>query len=104
MSRKKKLSISDIALPKEDVEVTVEISWVPSGDPVEGARVFDHLPNLLLGRTGKDGKFTTKVANGTVLRLVEPKYGLQQALRVVQGELHAQNDIRIARVGEGWTL
>jgi hypothetical protein len=94
----------NMKLPNEEVEVIVDIKWVPSDEPVDGASIYDHVPNTLLGKTGKDGKFVFRTKNGTVLRLVEPKYGLQQALRVVQGERVSSKDIRVSRVGEGWTL
>lgn len=97
-------SAQDLKLPQEPVEVTVKIVWLPSGDPVEGASVFRHSANELLGRTGKDGTFNTQLPNGTVVRLVEPKYGQQQALRVVQGEREPTKSVRISRVGEGWTI
>lgn len=94
----------DLNLPEEPVDVTVEIVWLPDGAPVEGASVFRHPNNELFGRTGKDGMFITQLPNGTLLRLVEPTYGQQQALRVVQGERRPNRGIRVSRLGEGWTL
>lgn len=91
-------------LPDGFVEVTVDIVWTNRGGaPVEGAKVFEHATNKLLGETGKDGKLKLLVQNGTVLRLTEPNYGQQQALRLVQGELVPNAKIRVARAGEGWT-
>jgi hypothetical protein len=94
----------DLRLPDELVDVTVHIVWVPTGAPVLGASVFKHVSNELLGKTDKRGNYRTKQPNGTVLRLVEPKYGQQQALRVVQGEREPRSPIRVCRVGEGWTI
>jgi hypothetical protein len=77
---------------------------VKPGDPVVGAKVYDHLPNVFLGKTDKNGELVLKIKNGTVVRLVEPEYGEQQALRVVQGELTPGSDVRKGRAGEGWTV
>ena len=90
--------------PEGPVEVTVSIVWLPEGDPVVGASVYEHEENTLLGKTDEAGKFITTVPNGTVLRLVEPAYGKQQALRLVQGELSPSRSIRVSAVGEGWTI
>lgn len=87
----------------EDVEVTVKIVWLMDGTPVDNAIIFDHKDNKEIGKTDKEGLFQTILKDGTVLRLVEPNYGQQQAIRVVQGERIPQKSIRISRVGEGWT-
>jgi hypothetical protein len=93
-----------LQLPPEPVDVTVKIVWLPDGAPVEGASVFKHQENELIGKANKDGIYASQIQNGTILRLVEPKYGQQQALRVVQGEREPNKNIRVSRVGEGWTL
>ena len=95
---------NNLSLPDEPVEVTVSIVWLPGGGPVAGASVFAHQTNELLGRTGRDGLITLTVRNGSILRLVEPTYGQQQALRLVQGARSANRPIRVAAVGEGWTI
>lgn len=95
---------ADLKLPAGLVEVQIEILWTNMGGaPVVGAKVFEHEVNKLLGETGKDGKLTITVENGTVLRLVEPSYGQQQALRLVQGALVPNKSVRVAAVAEGWT-
>ena len=91
-------------LPEGDVEVTVAIEWMPDGEPVVGASVFDHSENSLLGKTDEAGKLVATVPNGSIIRLVEPEYGQQQALRLTQGELVNGRDVRVARMGEGWTI
>lgn len=100
----KSLNVPDLNLPPGVVSVTVEILWIPSNKPVEGARVYDHKPNKLIGKTDENGQLKFESENGTIIRLVEPEYGLQQALRIVQGELRSNSDIRVASMGEGWTL
>jgi hypothetical protein len=99
-----KVGTPDLQLPDEMVEVTASIVWIPDGTPVEGAKIYDQAKNTFIGETGKDGKFVFQTKNGTVVRLVEPKYGQQQALRIIQGERTPNKNIRVAGVAEGWTI
>ena len=85
------------------VDVEVEITW-DDESPVVGARVYEHVPNSFLGTTGEDGKLSFKSKNGTIIRLVEPEYGIQQALRTVSAKYNAAGDNYVAGMGEGWTL
>lgn len=95
--------VENLNLPNGPVDVTAAIAWA-DGKPVVGAKVIDHCSNQLVGVTGSDGKLQFSTQNGAILRLVEPKYGQQQALRIVQGELKPNSINRVAIVGEGWTI
>jgi len=81
-------------------KIELNITW-DNGDPVVGARVYNHIPNVFLGETNKEGTlvFTAKV--GTVIRMVEPQYGRQQNLREVT-EMDVENAKDIIRWIEGW--
>ena len=74
------------ALQLEDflVETHISIRWADE-KPVIGAKVIDHHTNVLLGLTDGAGSLLLTVRNGTVLRMVDPAYGQQQALHFVQG-------------------
>ena len=101
------------ALPK-GVESLVKVSvrWLentePGGPytvdagPVEGVRVFNHNTNKLLGKTGKDGVLVIKgLPNGTQIRLVEPEYGAQQSIMVVNARKHWSGQY-LAVMGDYW--
>ena len=66
------------------VETRVQIRWSDE-KPVIGAKVFDHRSGALLGVTDGSGQLLLTVPNGTVLRMIDPVYGQQQALYLVQG-------------------
>lgn len=106
------LDFADVLkLPKTYVETHVSITW-GDGQPVVGAKVFDHRKNILLGVTGKNGDLLLTVPNGMLLRLVEPNYGQQQSLRIVQGKKKNDREMMAATgtspyyavLAEGWTL
>lgn len=88
----------------EDVQVTVKIQWANSGKPVVGANIFNHQTNVLLAKTGKSGAATFTAKDGDILRLVEPKYGKQQALKYVQGNRQFNAKGRVSTLGEMWVL
>lgn len=98
-------------MKKTMVDTLVEITW-SDGTPVVGAKVFDHRQNTLLGVTDRDGKLLLNVLNGTLLRLVEPDYGQQQSLRLVQGKKKSEQEMMAINspneysvvMAEGWTL
>lgn len=102
-------SAQDAFADGDRVDVFVSIEW-SDGKPVVGARVFDHIPNKLLGETNDTGEFFFTADYGAVVRLVEPEYGLQQSLFKVEGkprgssETKPGNNSMIAEFAEGWTL
>lgn len=67
------------------VETHVSIVWSDQ-KPVVGAKVFHHYGNQLLGVTDTAGYLLLTVPNGTVIRMVDPTYGQQQALHIVQAQ------------------
>ncbi len=100
-----------LKMPKAFVETHVGITW-SDGKPVIGAKVFDHRNHQLLGLTNQFGKLLVTVPNGTLLRLVEPNYGQQQALIIVQGKRKNDKELLsttstspyFAVVTGGWTI
>ena len=100
-----------LGMRKTLVDTHVSITW-DDGTPVVGAKVFEHRNNTLLGITNSDGKLLLSVLNGTLLRLVEPDYGQQQSLRIVQGKKKGAQEMAIAPgsseysviMAEGWSL
>jgi hypothetical protein len=86
-----------------DVKVTVKVKYLDDNSPATGTRIFEHYPNALLGTIPEEGKVELNVPNGTMLRLVEPQYGLQQSIQQVIG-IKDPNGIAVASMGEGWTL
>jgi len=93
----------------DQVDVQIKIQW-NNGTAVKDSRVYDHIPNRFLGATNADGVFFFTAANGTVIRLVEPRYGIQQALFAVRGETRRDgvkvsgDNALVMAYAEGWTL
>jgi hypothetical protein len=58
----------------------LKVYYPENGNSVEGARVYDNTTNELLSVTRVDGRAEFFVSYGTELRVVEPKYGIQQAI------------------------
>lgn len=97
------------------VSAVVSITW-SDGSPVVGAKVFDHSTNTLLGHTGADGTFHGTVQDGTLLRLVDPDYGVQQSFKRIQApaaamstaaadaDASSDNAPVVAMASEGWSL
>lgn len=92
--------------------VKVSVRWLentePGGPytvdagPVEGVRVFNHDTNDLLGKTDKEGVLIVKgLPNGTKIRLVEPEYGAQQSIMVVNARKHWTGQY-ITVMGDFW--
>jgi hypothetical protein len=75
----------------EQVRQTVVVKLTDES-PVAGVKVFDNSTNQLLGVTDESGSVEVTTIIGAVLRIVEPGYGVQQALRTVQ-----------AAPSDGWT-
>lgn len=100
-----------LKMPKVMVETQISITW-SDGSAVIGAKVFDHRSNTILGVTNQFGKLTLTVPNGSLLRIVDPNYGQQQSLRLVQGK--KKNDRELMATSstspyssvlvEGWSL
>ncbi|TBY57684.1 hypothetical protein E0H39_29710 [Rhizobium leguminosarum bv. viciae] len=100
---------AQVSADGQRVDVLINIKW-NDGKGVEGARVFDHIPNRLLGETNAAGEFFFTADLGTVIRLVEPKYGLQQSLFHVAGTPRTEKstvpgaNAMTSSFAEGWTL
>ena len=77
------------------VEATVKVRWSDES-PVVGAKVFDHRAHRLLGQTDTNGVLIALVPNGTLLRIVDPNYGQQQAMHLVQGKKQTDTEMRTA--------
>jgi hypothetical protein len=116
ISYKSVAGASILAGSGEEVDVLITVEWENkvkedgSKEVVSDVRVFDHAPNTLLGKTDKNGEIHVRAKNGTTLRLVEPKYGEQQALILVSGRRRTP-DLNIPGNGElvmdyaeGWTI
>ena len=87
--------VDSLGMKRVWVETHVSITW-SDDKPVVGAKVFDHRTNTLLGVTDGTGRLLLTVINGTVLRLVEPTYGQQQSLRIVQGKQKTNKEMMSA--------
>lgn len=87
----------------DPVRVDIELLW-QDGKGVEGASVFLHDANQLLGKTDKSGRLSVTAPEGSVLRLVEPNYGRQQALKYVQGNRKPGVAGKVTLLGEMWVL
>ena len=83
------------------IKIELNLTW-DNGDPVVGARVYNHIPNVFLGETNKEGVLVFKAEVETIIRMVEPQYGRQQNLRQVT-EVDIKNAKGIVRWVEGWT-
>lgn len=116
ISYKSFAGVSILAGGEQEVDVLITVEWENkvredgSNEVASDVRVFDHTPNTLLGKTDKNGQIHVRAKNGTTLRLVEPKYGEQQALILVSGQPRTPdlnipgNSELVMDYAEGWTI
>ncbi|WP_189008757.1 hypothetical protein, partial [Deinococcus roseus] len=76
-------SKTNVSSPASTFDYQVQVALEKTHAPVQGALVFDNATNTLLSSTNEQGVAHLKAKDGQVLRVVEPKYGQQQALVTV---------------------
>ena len=90
------------------VYTLINVTITKDNSPVKDVNIFENSTNTLIGKTKEDGKFDLYAKEGTVIRIVEPKYGLQSKIFTVKRTSDKAPLGKKMLVGDGgqvgWTL